>query len=244
MNTVLNVTGLTKSYGNLLAVDRLELCVPDGEIFGLLGHNGAGKSTTMECILGTSKPDAGEVRILGLDPKKERRKVFARVGVQFQETKYQDKLLVWEACETAASLYPRTQDCNELLERFHLTDKKKAVVNELSGGERQKLSVVLAMIPKPEILFLDEFTTGLDPQARRGIWKYLKELKATGVTIILTSHYMDEVEFLCDRIAIMKQGRITAAGTPSELVAKHKTKNLEDVFLKYMEKETSEEVVA
>jgi ABC-2 type transport system ATP-binding protein len=244
MQNVLEVQGLSKSYADLLAVDGLDLCVPQGEIFGLLGHNGAGKTTSIECILGTKKPDHGRVRILGLDPAKDRKELFSKVGVQFQTAKYQDKLKVAEACEVAAALYPKTRDWKKLLVRFGLGGKEKALINELSGGERQKLSVVLALIPDPQVLFLDELTTGLDPAARRGIWTYLKNLKEGGVTIILTSHFMDEVEYLCDRIAILKEGRIVAMGTPAQLIDTHKSKNLEDVFLKYLEKETAEEAIA
>lgn len=237
MNTVLEVTGLTKNYGALRAVDTLDLRAEKGEIFGLLGHNGAGKTTTIECILGTRKPEAGQISVLGMDPVKDRKTLFARVGVQFQHSRFQDKLRVWEACEVTASLYPRGKDWKELLKQFGLSDKEKTPVKELSGGEGQKLSIVLALIPDPEMLFLDELTTGLDPKARRGIWKYLMDLKDGGVTIILTSHYMDEVEHLCDRIAILKNGVLMALGTPRELITRHGAENLEEVFLLYMDKD-------
>lgn len=241
MNTVLEVKGLTKNYGTLRAVDNLDLRAEKGEIFGLLGHNGAGKTTTIECVLGTRKPDAGQITVLGMNPAKDRKILFTRVGVQFQHSRFQDKLRVREACEVTASLYPRVKDWKELLKTFGLAEKEKVLVKDLSGGEGQKLSIVLALIPDPEILFLDELTTGLDPKARRGIWKYLKNLKAGGVTIILTSHYMDEVEHLCDRIAILKNGIIMAMGTPRELVARHGALNLEEVFLLYMDKDENEE---
>lgn len=231
---VLEVRNLRKTYGPVVAVDNLNFSVARGEIFGLLGHNGAGKSTTVECVLGTRERDAGTVSLLGLDPGRDRKRLFAKVGVQFQQSRFQDKLRVSEACETTAALYGRTQDWNALLERFHLEGRRKTYVNELSGGERQKLAVALALIPEPEVLFLDELTTGLDPAARREIWEYLKALKGNGVTVILTSHYMDEVEYLCDRIAILKNGKIALEGIPRDLVRGHGAKNLEDVFLEAM----------
>lgn len=243
MNRVLEVKGLRKSYGSKVAVQNLDLTVSKGEIFGLLGQNGAGKSTTIECILNTRKRDSGTITMLGMDPLHDRKDLFARVGVQFQSTRFQDKLRVGEACEVADSLYPHTQDWRALLARFHLEDKIKMVVNELSGGEKQKLSVVLALIPEPELLFLDELTTGLDPKARREVWAHLKELKEKGVTIVLTSHYMDEVEHLCDRIAVLKNGAIMEQGSPQELISRCGTKNLEDAFLLFMDKEETEEAV-
>lgn len=228
----LEVRGLRKSYGSLVALDGIDLTVPKGEIFGLLGHNGAGKTTTIECALGTKRADGGTVSVLGMDPERDRKTLFARVGVQFQHTGFQDKLRVGEACGIAASLYRESRDWRELLERFSLLEKRNAFVSELSGGERQKLAVAIALIHGPELLFLDELTTGLDPASRRNVWDYLKALKADGVSIVLTSHYMDEVEYLCDRVAILRKGSIVMEGTPEELVAEHNAKNLEDVFLK------------
>lgn len=242
MTRTLEVSGLVKKYGSLTAVDDLTLSVAEGEIFGLLGHNGAGKTTTIECVLGTRKRDRGEVRILGLDPVRDRRELFSRVGVQFQHSRFQDKIRVCEACETTACLYPpgNGADWGALLETFGLADKRKTIVSDLSGGERQKLSIVLALIPRPRVLFLDELTTGLDPKARREMWRFLKDLKNSGVTIILTSHYMDEVEYLCDRITILRDGKAVAQGTPRELTEAHGTERLEDVFLLFMEKEEFE----
>lgn len=237
----IEVRGLRKSYGKLEAVKGVDLEVNRGEIFGLLGHNGAGKSTTIECVLGTREKDSGTVSVLGMDPAKDRKRLFGRVGVQFQQSAFQDKLRVEEACAVASSLYARGGAWEPLLARFGLSEKKKTYVNELSGGERQKLVVAIALIPGPELLLLDELTTGLDPQARRDMWRYLAKLRDDGVTILLTSHYMDEVEFLCDRIAIMKNGILAAEGTPESLIAGAAhlgAKNLEDVFLMHMEKET------
>ena len=241
MTKSLEVSGLSKTYGTLTAVKDLSLSVSQGEIFGLLGHNGAGKTTTIECVLGTRKPDRGTVRILGMDPRTDRRALFAKVGVQFQNPRYQDKIRVREACEATACLYRETEDYDRLLESFGLAAYWKKPVSELSGGERQKLSIILALIPKPLILFLDELTTGLDPKARREMWRYLRGLKEAGVTIILTSHYMDEVEQLCDRITILKNGGAVAQGTPEELIAAHGAGNLEDVFLLFMDRDSEEE---
>lgn len=229
---VLEVRALRKNYGPIVALDGIDLTVPKGEIFGLLGHNGAGKSTTIECALGTKRADGGTISVLGLDPVKDRKELFARVGVQFQQTGFQDKLRVAEACEIAASLYTATQDWKALLSRFSLWDRRNSCVSELSGGERQKLAVAIALVHRPELLFLDELTTGLDPASRRNVWDYLKSLKVEGVSIVLTSHYMDEVEYLCDRVAILRKGTIVMQGTPAELVAKCDAKNLEDVFLR------------
>ena len=231
-SNALEIHGLRKAYGSLVALDGIDLTVPKGEIFGLLGHNGAGKTTTIECALGTKRTDGGTVSVLGMDPERDRKKLFARVGVQFQHTGFQDKLRVDEACALAASLYRENRDWRELLERFSLLEKRASFVSELSGGERQKLAVAVALIHGPELLFLDELTTGLDPASRRTVWDYLKALKNDGVSIVLTSHYMDEVEYLCDRVAILRKGKIVMEGTPEELVAEHNAKNLEDVFLK------------
>jgi len=229
---VLEVRGLRKTYGSLVALDGIDLTVARGEIFGLLGHNGAGKLTTIECAIGTKRADGGTVSVLGMDPVQDRKALFARVGVQFQQTGFQDKLRVTEACEIATSLYEKTQDWKALLGRFSLWDRRTSFVSELSGGERQKLAVAIALIHGPELLFLDELTTGLDPASRRSVWDYLKSLKDEGVSIVLTSHYMDEVEYLCDRVAILRKGSIVMEGAPSELVASHDAKNLEDVFLR------------
>jgi ABC-2 type transport system ATP-binding protein len=243
MEDAIRIAGLRKSYGALAAVDGIDLKVGRGEIFGLLGPNGAGKSTTIECALGTRKRDSGEVLLLGLDPERDRRRLFERVGVQFQESGYQDKIRVGELCELSAALYSSAADWRILLARFGLGGKERKAVSELSGGQRQRLAVVLALLPNPELLFLDELTTGLDPKARREIWAYIKALKAEGVTVFLSSHYMDEVEFLCDRIAILKEGKIVALGTPAELIERNETRNLEEAFLRYIDKEEDREEV-
>ena len=242
MEKVLTVKGLVKSYGNLTAVDGLSFEVEKGEIFGLLGHNGAGKTTAIECILGVKKQDRGSVSILDKNPKKDRRQVFERVGVQFQQTGYQDKIRVDEICRVTAALYREPADWEELLKTFGLSDMKRKMVAELSGGEKQRLSVLLALIPRPEIVFLDELTTGLDAKARRDVWNYLEGLKRQGLTIMLTSHYMDEVKILCDRICILKKGKTVFMGTVPDAMGGSPYDNLEEAYLWYSgEEECSNE---
>ena len=194
-------------------------------VFGLLGANGAGKSTALECILGIKQPDSGEISILGLNPFTQRKQIFEKTGVQFQEAHYQDKITVEELCETTASLY------------------RNPAVSELSGGQRQRLFIVLALIPDPEVVFLDELTTGLDVKARRVVWKILEELKNKGLTIFLTSHFMDEVEVLCDQICILKKGKAVFYGTVSEAIRQSPYEKLEDAYLWFAgeEGETNED---
>ncbi len=241
MQAALTVNGLKKSYKNLTAVDDLSFEVNRGEIFGLLGHNGAGKSTTIECILGTKKHNAGTVQVLGMDPSSNRKELFEKVGVQFQQTNYQDKIKVGEMCRLTASLYRNPDDWKELLKTFGLGPMINKMVSELSGGERQKLSVLLALIPKPELVFLDELTTGLDSKARRDVWKHLAKLKSKGLTILLTSHYMDEVEALCDRVCILKKGKTVAMGTVKELLANSPYDKFEEAYLWYSGEEEEDE---
>ncbi|MDD3168558.1 MAG: ABC transporter ATP-binding protein [Eubacteriales bacterium] len=233
MEKALIVKELVKSYGSLTAVNHLSFEVDNGEIFGLLGHNGAGKTTSIECILGVKRADSGSALIFGKDPKKDRRRVFEKVGVQFQQTNYQDKIRVDEICQVTASLYREPADWEILLDTFGLTEMKRKMVAELSGGERQRLSVLLALIPKPELVFLDELTTGLDAKAHRDVWRYLEGLKKQGLTIILTSHYMDEVNILCDRICILKKGETIFQGTVAEAVEGSPFDHLEEAYLWY-----------
>ena len=237
METTIKVEGLSKFYDGRLAVSNLNISVKRGEVFGLLGANGAGKSTTIECILGTKIADNGKVSILGMNPAADRKKLFQRVGVQFQETNYQDKITVAELCEETQSLYKSYTDYKELLGKFKLKDKAKRLVNELSGGQKQRLFIVLALIPNPEVVFLDELTTGLDAKARRDVWKYLDLIKHSGVTIFLTSHFMDEVEVLCDHIGILKNGEMIFYGTTKEAVAASPFDKLEDAYLWYTDEE-------
>lgn len=229
----IEVKHLSKSFGEKQALKDISFQVESGEVFGLLGHNGAGKSTTMDCILGLTKMDQGEVSVLSMNPKKQRSKLFEKVGVQLQASSYAEAIRVGEICEEMKCLYQNAADSDELLEEFGLSDKKNQPVNKLSGGERQKLSVLLALIPQPELVFLDELTTGLDVLARHEVWNILVGLKKKGMTIFLTSHYMDEVETLCDRICIIKQGEIIASGTVSEVIESSPFDRLEDAYLWY-----------
>lgn len=231
MNEAVCVRELTKSYNEKTVLDGLELSVKAGTVFGLLGANGAGKSTTIECILGTKQADGGEVSLLGMDPKRQRKELFQRIGVQFQEGDYQQEIKVSELCEETACLYRSPADWKALCVRFGIGDKLKNAVKSLSGGERQRLFIVLALIPNPELVFLDELTTGLDARARREVWKALGELKEQGLTIFLTSHFMDEVEALCDEICILKKGRAVFYGTVEEAKRKCGCDKFEDAYL-------------
>jgi len=237
METNIEVKGLCKSYGQVKAVENINISICRGEVLGLLGANGAGKSTAIECILGTKKQDRGLISILGMDPRKDRKKLYERVGVQFQEANYQDKIRVDELCELTSSLYKDTQDYGELLHQFGLSDKLDSLVSELSGGQKQRLFIALALIPNPEVVFFDELTTGLDARARRDVWKSLSQLKAKGITIFLTSHFMDEVEVLCDKIMILKNGESIFCGTIQEAVAASPYETLEDAYLWYTHRE-------
>lgn len=228
---VLQVDKLCKHYGERCVVNHLSFSINRGECFGLLGHNGAGKSTTLECILQVRKAEEGSVRLLGHELHGKDKKLFERISVQFQESGYPDKMKVREACELTASMYRNTGDWESMLADFHLERLRNQTVSELSGGERQRLSVLLAMLPKPDILFLDELTTGLDAQVRREIWKYILEYKKRGNSLLLTSHYMDEVERLCDRIGILKEGSLIFIGTVEQAKAKAGCGTLEEAYL-------------
>lgn len=243
MDDVIQVEGLCKSYGGLCALRDFSLSVGRGSVFGLLGANGAGKSTAIECILGTKRPDAGTVRILGMDPLSRRRQLFARVGVQFQQANYQEKIKVGELCAVTACLYRDPSDWRGLLARFGLAGREGALVQELSGGQRQRLFIVLALLPKPEAVFLDELTTGLDPRARREVWGALSELKDQGLSILLSSHFMDEVEALCDRICILRRGRAVFSGTVAQAVDASPFARFEDAYLWYTEEEKDESLL-
>ena len=235
--TYICVRNVTKSFENRTVVDNLSFDVKKGEVFGLLGHNGAGKSTTIDLILGLKEPDTGSAMILNMNAAKNRKEVFERVGVQLQHTQYQNSITVEEACIEYSSLYQDTADYYELLNKFSLDSLKKSLVSKLSGGERQKLSVVLALIGKPDIVFLDELTTGLDVVARHEVWKTLQQLKEQGLTIFLTTHYMEEAEALCDRLCIIKSGKKVAEGATDEVITASGKNNLEKAYLFYMGEE-------
>lgn len=237
MKDAIEVEQLVKSYGDLPAVRNLSLRVPKGSVFGLLGANGAGKTTAIECMLGLKSRDSGTVSVLGMNPHTDRKMLFERVGVQLQAANYQDKITVGELCEVTQSLYRNAADYKKLLGRFGISDKIKAPVNELSGGQKQRLFIILALIPDPEVVFLDELTTGLDTRARRDVWKMLKELKTGGLTIFLASHFMDEVETLCDTICILKHGEAVFYGTVAEAISGSSKSTLEDAYLWYTDEE-------
>ena len=199
-------------------MDDISFHVDKGEIFGILGPNGAGKTTAVECLEGLRKRDGGEVRILGLDPRTDAHRLHQRIGVHLQETQLPEKLKVREALELYASFYPDPADWRELLERWGLTGKANTSFAKLSGGQKQRLFIALALVGNPEVVFLDELTAGLDPGARRTTWDLISKVRAQGVTVVLVSHFMDEVEELCDRVAILERGRIAALDTPAGLV--------------------------
>lgn len=241
MESTIKVEKLCKSYSHLVAVEDVSITVVKGEVFGLIGANGAGKSTTIECMLGTKKQDSGSVTILGMNPHKERRKLFEEVGIQFQEANYQDKIKVVELCRVTASLYKEPTDFSVLLKEFGINDKQKCYVNELSGGQKQKLFIVLALIANPQVLFLDELTTGLDAKARRDVWKRLVDLKSSGLTILLTSHFMDEIEILCDKIMILQNGKSVFSGTVEEAIKGSPYEKFEDAYLWYTGEDKNED---
>jgi ABC-2 type transport system ATP-binding protein len=211
--------GLRKRFREIEAVRGLDLRVVRGEVFGLLGPNGAGKTTTLEMLEGLVRPDVGQIRILGMDWRDQGAAIRTRIGVQFQSTELDDKVKVREALEMFGSFYPRARAPAELLRLLHLEDKAEAYQRRLSGGQRQRLALGLALVNDPELVFLDEPTTGLDPQARQGLWEIVRQLKGEGRTILLTTHYMEEAEVLCDRVGIMDRGQILQLGTPRELIA-------------------------
>jgi ABC-2 type transport system ATP-binding protein len=222
MPPVIQVSGVRKTYGSTVAVHEVSFGVNDGEIFGLIGPNGAGKTTTMECIEGLRTPDRGTISVLGLDPFRDVYQLQDRIGVQLQQAQLQKRIKVWEAVDLWASLYQKkAADAERLLEQLGLTDKRNAWFMNLSGGQKQRLFIALALINNPEVVFLDELTTGLDPQARRAIWDLVRGIRERGKTVFLTTHLMEEAERLCDRVAIIEHGRIIDIDTPHSLVKRH-----------------------
>ena len=220
METAIRVEGLVKRYGSFTAVDQVSFTVNRGEIFGILGPNGAGKTTTLEVIEGLLAPTEGEVTVLGLDVLKRHNEVKARIGVQLQSSAYFDYLSLKEILSLLGSFYPKRIEPQTLLEQVGLLDKSGSYVKHLSGGQVQRFTVAASLINDPELLFLDEPTTGLDPQARRNIWGLIREIHQRGVTVVLTTHYMEEAEELCDRLAIMDGGSLKAVDTPRNLVGR------------------------
>jgi ABC-2 type transport system ATP-binding protein len=215
----LRVAGLRKSFGDVVAIDGLDLTVQAGECFGLLGPNGAGKTTTIEICEGLQTPDSGEVEVLGQHWDRHERSLRERLGMQLQETQLAEKLTVEETVKLFRSFYARGRDVGEVIDVVQLGEKRGARVGKLSGGQKQRLALACAIVGDPELLFLDEPTTGLDPQSRRQLWDLIVELRASGRSIVLTTHYMDEAERLCDRVAIVDHGRVIALGSPRELIA-------------------------
>jgi ABC-2 type transport system ATP-binding protein len=219
---VIQVSGIRKTYGRTVAIDEVSFEVNDGEIFGLIGPNGAGKTTTMECVEGIRKPDRGSISVLGLDPFRQVYQLQDRIGVQLQQAQLQKRIKVWEAIDLWASLYKKKPaDAERLLDQLGLADKRDAWFMNLSGGQKQRLFIALALINDPEVVFLDELTTGLDPQARRAIWELVRGIRERGKTVFLTTHLMEEAERLCDRVAIIERGRIIDIDTPQRLVDRH-----------------------
>jgi ABC-2 type transport system ATP-binding protein len=221
MTPVISVSHLGKRYGGTVAVDDVSLEVFEGEIVGLIGPNGAGKTTTMECVQGHRQPDRGTISVLGLDPRRDAPALRQRIGVQHQDAHLQKRIKVWEAVDLWSSLYSRVVDVDALLVRLGLETKRNAWFMTLSGGQKQRLFIALALVHQPEVVFLDELTTGLDPQARRAIWGLVTDIRDRGATVFLTTHLMEEAERLCDRVAIIDHGRIIDIGTPAELVQRH-----------------------
>ena len=242
MTTIVSVKNLSKSYGNIAVVDGISFDVKEGEVFGLLGPNGAGKTTTLEMMEALRPIDSGSVTLAGLDVVTQPDAVKEVVGIQLQATRFFDKLTLREQLQMFNSLYDATSNPDALLSDVQLTDKAKDRVENLSGGQRQRFSIAAALVNNPKVLFLDEPTTGLDPQSRRHLWDLVRAIKKRGITVVLTTHYMDEAELLCDRIAIMDSGKILTIDTPKNLVKallkrgftkeqRVEQANLEDVFI-------------
>jgi ABC-2 type transport system ATP-binding protein len=218
---VIEVERLKKAYGEVVAVDGVSFAVEQGEIFGILGPNGAGKTTAVECLQGLRRPDSGRLRVLGLDPQNGERELRGRIGSQLQESSLPDRIRVWEALDLFASLSPQAADWETLIGQWGLADKRNASFSSLSGGQRQRLFVALALVNEPEVVFLDEMTTGLDPAARRVAWDLVAAIRERGTTVVLVTHFMDEAERLCDRLAILNAGRVVAMGRPQQLIDEH-----------------------
>jgi ABC-2 type transport system ATP-binding protein len=217
---IIEVDNLVKRYGDHTAVNGVSFAVEQGEIFGILGPNGAGKTTTVECIEGLRTPTGGDIRVCGIDPQRDTGELRQLLGAQLQESELPDKIKVREALELHSSFYREPADWRELIETLHLSDKLNSQFRKLSGGQKQRLSIALALVGNPRVAVLDELTTGLDPQARRDAWDLIEAIRDRGVTIVLVTHFMEEAERLCDRLALIDAGRLVALDTPAGLVAK------------------------
>jgi ABC-2 type transport system ATP-binding protein len=215
---VIEVERLRKAYGSTVAVEEISFAVVEGEIFGILGPNGAGKTTTVECVQGLRRPDGGTIRVLGLDPTTEAAQLRRRIGSQLQDSALPGRLRVAECIELFAAFADDPVDCDELLARWRLEDQRTQTFDSLSGGQRQRLFIALAFVNSPEVVFLDELTQGLDPQARRATWELIREIRQAGTTVVLVTHFMDEAEYLCDRVAVVDSGSLVALDTPQALI--------------------------
>jgi ABC-2 type transport system ATP-binding protein len=217
--TVIEVTNLMKRYGDRTAVHDVSFSVAEGEIFGIVGRNGVGKTTTVECVSGLRRPDGGTVSVLGLDPQRDRAELCRRLGVQLQDAALQDRITVREALTLFASFYDTPARPDQLMDELGIADQAGTAFAKLSGGQKQRLSIALALVGNPRIAILDELTTGLDPQARRDAWQLIEQIRDRGITILLVTHFMDEAQRLCDRIAVIHDGRVTGLDTPAGLIA-------------------------
>jgi len=221
MSSIVSVKNLRKTYGNTVAVDDISFEVAEGEIFGFLGPNGAGKTTTVECLQALRVPDSGTISVLGLNPQVQAQELRLLIGSQLQESALPDRIRVWEALDLFSSVTPDALDWRVLLEQWDLAGKRKASFSSLSGGQRQRLFIALALVNNPKVVFLDEMTTGLDPAARRVAWDLIRTVREKGTTVVLVTHFMDEAENLCDRVAIVDRGKIVADDSPQGLITQY-----------------------
>lgn len=229
---IIQVNHLSVKYRDIVAVDDVSFEVRENEIFGMIGPNGAGKTSLVEAIEGLRDTSSGEISILGMNPKADRIQLYNEIGVQLQQTSYPDQAKVEDICKLFSSFYDNPAPYDRLLSDMRLDRRRKTYINKLSGGEKQKLSILLSLLGSPKIVFWDELTTGLDPLARHEVWDMIREYKKDGLTIILITHFMDEIENLCDRVALMKAGKMIDIGTPREVIENFQAKNLDEVFLK------------
>ncbi|GAB3466596.1 ABC transporter ATP-binding protein [Actinophytocola sediminis] len=216
--SIVEVEGLRKRYGSKQAVDGVSFSVERGEVFGVLGPNGAGKTTTVECVEGLRAPDSGRISVFGLDPQKDKTKLRQHVGSQLQESELPDRVKVWEALDMYSSFYAKPADWRTLIGEWGLTEKRDAYFGKLSGGQKKRVSIALALVGNPDVVVFDELTAALDPQARRDTWELVEQIRDKGVTVLLVTHFMDEAERLCDRLAIINDGRVAAIDSPSGLI--------------------------